>query len=75
MITISKKIKISKATQKIELDVENLPEGAYEVKLFIGENAEIATGKDYSLENWSSGIILTPLPTFKRAEMYGDKGR
>jgi len=75
MITISKKVKISKATQKIEFDVENLPEGEYEVKLLIGENAEMASGKDYSLENWSSGIILNPLPTFKRAEMYGDNGR
>lgn len=75
MITINKKVRISKTNQKIEFELENLPEGEYDVQLLVGKNGEMTPGKDYNLENWSSGIKLDPLPTFRREDMYGEDGR
>jgi len=75
MITITKKVRISKTNQKVEFELENLPEGEYNVQLLVGEDGEMTQDKKYDLENWKSGIELNPLPTFRREDMYGDDGR
>ncbi len=75
MITINKKVKISKTNQKVEFELQDLPEGEYDLQLLIGENGEIVPGKDYNLENWRSGIKLDIVPSFRREDMYGEDGR
>ncbi len=77
MLTINKKVKISKANHQIVFDLEDkLPEGEYEVQLLINDKEQEASAQgNYNLADWSSGIKLDFIPTFRREEMYGDDGR
>jgi hypothetical protein len=75
MITIGKKVKISKTNHKVEFDLDDLPEGEYEVQLLVTEGEDKELDKRYDLANWRSGIILDPLPLFRREDMYDDDGR
>jgi len=73
MITINKKIKISKASKKIEFDVDDLPEGEYDVQLVINENNKLIKKIDFG--SWVSDIDIPAHMTFSREEIYGDDGR
>lgn|GEM_PF-5411783 len=77
MLTISKRIKITAENSKIEFDLENkLPEGEYEAQLVIeNKQEEPEEVNKYDLKNWSSGIKLDKIPSFRREELYGDDGR
>jgi hypothetical protein len=77
MLTINKKIKITAENSKVEFDLENkLPEGEYEAQLLIEDKVEkMDKEKKFDLRNWSSGIKLEKMPSFRREEMYGEDGR
>ena len=77
MLTINKKIKITAENSKIEFDLEDkLPEGEYEAQLVIEEKPNQSEEENkYDLKNWSSGIKLDKIPSFRREELYGEDGR
>jgi hypothetical protein len=71
-MTTRKTITISKATKKLVFDLENFPEGEYDVQLLLEKRTGGASGMEYDLSNWNSGIKINPLPAFRREDMYGE---
>jgi hypothetical protein len=68
-------VKISGTKHTIEFEVDDLPEGEYDVRLLIDTDIANKADKKYDLANWKSGIILDPMPAFRREDIYDDDGQ
>lgn len=62
MITIIKKVKISKDNRKVEFDLDGLPEGEYKMQLIVYPENKTDNAVDFS--SWSSDINIPSYLTF-----------
>lgn len=77
MISINKRIKITKENTKVEFDLgKSLPEGEYDIHLLIDDKDKLKKREDYSLENWyQNGVTLEDAIPLSRQDLYTSNGR